>query len=529
MVIDGIKIAIAQINPTLGNIGRNSTLIRDTIKQVGDSADIIVFPELVICGYPPEDLALKKSFVRDCMAESKKIIADHADAPAFILTTPWEKDGKHYNAALLAEGGAIRHIVLKNNLPNYGVFDEKRIFESGPLPDVVDFKGRKIGIVICEDIWFPPAAAQLKKQGAEIILSPNGSPYHCKKHAMREDVLTARVRETGLPVVYVNQLGGQDDLVYDGGSMVYDASGKKIFQAPYCAPYIGLIENDIPAKQSLDAEIYDVLKLSLKDYIEKNNFKGVIIGMSGGIDSALSAAIAVDALGAGKVRTVMLPSPFTSKESFEDAQACSKALGCSYEEISIEPAMKAFETMIPALSGLAHENMQSRARGLTLMALSNQTGWMVLTTGNKSEMAVGYATLYGDMCGGYNVLKDVYKTRVYDLARYRNSLSNVIPERILTKAPTAELREGQTDQDSLPPYDILDAILDGLIEQDLGVEEIIGNGFDAATVKKVHTLLDVAEYKRRQSAPGPKITTRAFGRDRRYPITNGQRFAFDKK
>lgn len=529
MLIDGLNIAIAQINPTLGNIGRNSRLIRDTIKQIGSGVDIIVFPELIICGYPPEDLALKKSFVHDCMAESKKIIADHADAPAFILTTPWEQDGKHYNAALLADGGQIKHIVLKNNLPNYGVFDEKRIFESGPLPDVVNFKGKKIGIVICEDIWFPPAAAQLKAQGAEIILSPNGSPYHCKKHAMREDVLTARVRETGLPIVYVNQLGGQDDLVYDGGSMVYDASGKKIFQAPYCAPYVGPIKNDVPAKASLDAEIYDVLKLSLKDYIEKNNFKGVIIGMSGGIDSALSAAIAVDALGADKVRTVMLPSPFTSQESFEDAKACSKALGCSYEEISIDPAMKAFEAMVPNLSGLAHENMQSRARGVTLMALSNQTGWMVLTTGNKSEMAVGYATLYGDMCGGYNVLKDVYKTKVYELAKYRNALSPVIPGRILTKAPTAELRANQTDQDSLPPYDVLDAILDGFIEQDLGAGELVARGFDTATVKKIHTLLDVAEYKRRQSAPGPKITTRAFCRDRRYPITNGHRFAIEKE
>jgi NAD+ synthase len=528
MVFGGLNIAIAQINPILGNIKHNSRMIRDTIRQLGD-ADIIVFPELVICGYPPEDLAIKRSFVRECMEESKKIVADHAHSTAFILTTPWEKDGKHYNAALLVENGQIKHIVLKNNLPNYGVFDEKRIFESGPLPEPVEFKGRKIGIVICEDIWFPPAAANLKKLGAEIILSPNGSPYHCKKHAMREDVLTARVKETGLPVVYVNQLGGQDDLVYDGGSMAYDANGKKVFQAPYCAPYVGLLKNDVPVKLPLDAELYDVLKLSLKDYIDKNNFKGVLLGMSGGIDSALSAAVAVDALGADRVRTIMLPSPFTSQESFEDAKACSKALGCSYEEISIEPAMAAFEQIVPNLSGLAHENMQSRARGLTLMALSNQTGWMVLTTGNKSEMAVGYATLYGDMCGGYNVLKDVYKTKVYDLAKYRNSLSKVIPDRILTKAPTAELRANQTDQDSLPPYDVLDAVLDGLIEQDLGVAELIAKGFDAAMVKKVNTLLDVSEYKRRQSAPGPKITTRAFGRDRRYPITNGNRFGIEKE
>ena len=529
MRIGGLKIAIAQINPTLGNVRHNSKLIRDTLAQIGDEPDIVVFPELVICGYPPEDLALKKSFVHHCMEESKRIAADHAHSPAFILTTPWEKDGFHYNAALFIEQGRIKHIVLKNNLPNYGVFDEKRIFASGPLPEPVEFKGKKIGIVICEDIWFEPAAMHLKTQGAELILSPNGSPYHNKKHKMREDVLAARVKETGLPIVYVNQLGGQDDLVYDGGSMVYDETGAKVFQAPHCAPYVGPLANGMPKKTSLDAEIYDVLKLSLKDYIEKNNFEGAIIGMSGGIDSALSAAIAVDALGADKVRTVMMPSPFTSKESFEDAKSCSGALGCSYEEISIEPAMQAFEKMLPNLSGLAHENMQSRTRGVTLMSLSNQTGWMVLTTGNKSEMAVGYATLYGDMCGGYNVLKDIYKTRVYELAKYRNSLSKVIPGRILTKAPTAELRDNQTDQDSLPPYDVLDGILECLIECDLGVEETVAKGFDAATVKKVNTLLDVSEHKRRQSAPGPKVTTRAFGRDRRYPITNGLRFAIEKE
>ncbi len=529
MLLGGLKIAIAQINPTLGNIGRNSLLIRETLAQIGNEPDIIVFPELVICGYPPEDLVIKKSFVQACMEESKKIIADHQDAPAFILTTPWEKDGKHYNAALLAEAGRIKHIVLKNNLPNYGVFDEKRVFESGPLPDPVEFKGHKIGIAICEDIWFEPACMQLKTKGAEIILSPNGSPYSNKKHKMREEIIATRVKETGLPLVYVNQLGGQDDLVYDGGSMAYDSNGKKIFQAPYCEPYVGLLKNEVSKEPSQEAEIYDVLKLGLKDYIDKNNFKGVIIGMSGGIDSALSAAIAVDALGADKVRTVMLPSPFTSKESFEDAEACSKALGCSYEIISIEPAMKAFEKMLPNLSGLAHENMQSRARGVTLMSLSNQTGWMVLTTGNKSEMAVGYATLYGDMCGGFNVLKDIYKTKVYELSKYRNSLSKVIPERILTKAPTAELRDNQTDQDSLPPYDVLDAILEGFVEQDLGQTELVKKGFDPATVKKVHTLLDVSEYKRRQSAPGPKVTTRAFGRDRRYPITNGHRFGIEKE
>lgn len=530
-MIEGLSIAIVQINPTLGNINHNIGLVRQAIKDAGN-VDIIVFPELVVCGYPPEDLVLKKSFVVDCMNAAKALAAECTNTPAFILTTPWEIDGKTYNAALLVDGGKITNVVLKNDLPNYGVFDEKRVFSSGPLPEPVMFKGRKIGIVICEDIWFEPACMHLKKQGAEILLSPNGSPYTNTKRKRRHDVISARVKETGLPLVYVNQLGGQDDLVYDGGSMAYDASGKKIFQAPYCKEYVGLITPSPSAATAAppsprrgegcgEGVIYDVLKLSLKDYIEKNNFKGVIIGMSGGIDSALSAAIAADALSADKVRCVMLPSPFTSKDSFEDAKSCCKALGCSYEEISIEPAMKAFERSIKNLSGLAHENMQARARGVTLMSLSNQTGWMVLSTGNKSEMAVGYATLYGDMCGGFNVLKDVYKTKVYELAKYRNMISKVIPDRIISKAPTAELRDNQKDQDSLPPYDILDAILEGLIEQDLGVADLIAKGFDAGIVKKVNTLLDAAEYKRRQSAPGPKITTRAFGRDRRYPITNG--------
>ncbi|PZQ43742.1 MAG: NAD+ synthase [Micavibrio aeruginosavorus] len=456
------------------------------------------------------------------MDASVQLMQECTNGPAFILTTPWVEGGKTYNAAILADQGKILGITFKNNLPNYGVFDEKRIFSSGPLPEPITFKGHKLGIVICEDIWFEPACAHLKQQKAEIILSPNGSPYSTKKRAMRDDVIRARVKETGLPLLYVNQVGGQDDLVYDGGSMAYDASGQKIFQAPYNQSYIGAVEG-IPEEPSDDAAIYDCLKLALKDYIQKNNFPGIIIGMSGGIDSALSAAIAVDALGADKVRCVMLPSPFTSKDSFEDAEACCKKLGCFYEVISIEPAMKAFENSIPNLSGLAHENMQSRARGIVLMSLSNQTGWMVLTTGNKSEMATGYATLYGDMCGGFNVLKDIYKMKVYELSKWRNAQSLVIPERIITKAPTAELRDNQTDQDSLPPYEILDAILEGLIEQDLGIDDLVKKGFKRDTVQKVNRLLDIAEYKRRQSAPGPKITPRAFGRDRRWPITNGFR------
>ncbi len=525
-MIGDLKIAIAQINPVVGSIDYNLDLVKEALNECR-LYDLVVFPELVICGYPPEDLVLKSSFIQECMDAAKSFVAKCKDMPAFILTTPWEKNGQHHNAALFVEKGEIKSIVLKKNLPNYGVFDEWRVFKPGPLPEPVEFKGHKLGIVICEDIWFDECCMHLKSRGAEIILSPNGSPYTITKQSRREEVITARVKETGLPLLYVNQIGGQDDLVYDGGSMAYDATGKKIFQAPHCETYIGPIGKNTDVVEE-NAGIYAALIRGLSDYVNKNNFPGIIIGMSGGIDSALSAAIAVDALGADKVRCVMMPSPFTSKDSFEDAENCCKILGCSYEVISIENAMKAFETTIPKLSGLSHENMQSRARGLILMSLSNQTGRMVLTTGNKSEMAVGYATLYGDMCGGFNVLKDIYKTKVYELSKWRNALSSVIPERIITKAPTAELRANQRDQDSLPPYDVLDAVLEGLIERDLGVADLVAQGFDAATVKKVFRLLDLAEYKRRQSAPGPKITTRAFGRDRRYPITNGHSLTVEK-
>lgn len=510
----------------MGDLDGNLALAHKALEDCRDY-DLVVFPELVICGYPPEDLVLKQSFIELCMERTKAFIRDTKGFPAYIFTTPWTHDGKNHNAALFVENGEIKAKIFKTNLPNYGVFDEWRVFKPGPYPDVVPFKGHKLGILICEDIWFPEGAAHLKERGAEIILSPNGSPYSTKKRKMRDDIISARVKETGLPLLYVNQVGGQDDLVYDGGSMAYDGIGKKIFQAPYCETYIGPVSGIMREPEHCEA-VYDVLKLSLKDYITKNKFPGVILGMSGGIDSALSAAVAVDALGADKVRCVMLPSPFTSKDSFEDAEGCCKALGCSYEVISIKAAMAAFENTLPGLSGLAHENMQSRARGLILMALSNQSGAMVLTTGNKSEMATGYATLYGDMCGGYNVLKDIYKTVVYDLVRWRNSLSPVIPERIIIKVPTAELREGQTDQDSLPPYDILDAILEGFIERDLAPADLIAEGFDRALVLRVLKLLDLAEYKRRQSAPGVKITPRAFGRDRRYPITNRYRFTVEK-
>ena len=525
-MIGALKIAVAQINPTVGDLNGNLALVRDALEQSREF-DLVVFPELVICGYPPEDLVLKPSFVDDCMRLANEFISSGEDYPAYILTTPWRENGKTFNAALFVEGNAIKSVILKKNLPNYGVFDEWRVFSPGPLSEPISFKGHKLGIVICEDIWFDESCRHLKERGAEIIISPNGSPFNLTKRERRHDIVTARIRETGLPLLYVNQVGGQDDLLYDGGSMAFDGQGRKVFQAPWCETYIGAIDG-IAAEPDELAGIYDALKLGLSDYIRKNNFPGVILGMSGGIDSALSAAVAVDALGADKVRCVMMPSPFTSPDSFEDAEACCRALGCSYEVISIAGAMAAFEATIPNLTGLAHENMQSRARGVILMSLSNQTGAMVLTTGNKSEMAVGYATLYGDMCGGFNVLKDIYKTTVYSLARWRNSLSAVIPPRIIDKAPTAELREDQRDQDSLPPYDILDETLRGLIERDLGRAQLIAKGHEAQIVDKIIRLVDIAEYKRRQSAPGVKISTRAFGRDRRYPITNGYRKVVEK-
>ncbi|MFA7457109.1 MAG: NAD+ synthase, partial [Micavibrio sp.] len=434
-------------------------------------------------------------------------------------------DGQTYNAALFAHGGKILSKTFKHHLPFYGVFDESRIFAQGYFSVPVDFKGKKIGILICEDIWHAEGAAFLKERGADIILSPNASPYDLEKRKMRRDVASARARESGLPLVYVNQIGGQDELVFDGGSFALDADGALVAQAPYCETYTGPCDFIAP-EQDENRQVYDVLTLGLKDYVEKNGFPGVLLGMSGGIDSALAATLAADALGAGRVRCVMMPSPYTSEESMEDAKDCAARLGCPYEIIPIEPAMKAFEGLLPDLAGLAHENMQSRVRGLILMALSNGSGAMVLTTGNKSEIATGYTTLYGDMCGGFNALKDVYKTRIFALARWRNGLGEnpPIPERIITKPPSAELRPLQKDEDSLPPYDILDAILERLIEREQGVDAVIAEGFDAATVRKIFKLLNLAEYKRRQAAPGVKITTRAFGRDRRYPITGGYRF-----
>lgn len=513
---DELTITLAQINPTVGDIAGNAAMVYRHWSKC--RSDLIVFPECVLSGYPADDLILKPDFLARIRKAFDTLVKDsiHFNAGAFV-TLPWEKNGRIYNAGFLVEKGNVIGHVFKHNLPHYGIFDDKRVFSPGPLPEPITWRGQKIGFMICEDVWFPEPAEHLKQSGADRLIVSNASPFEVNKHTRRIDIVRQRVKETGLSVAYVNQTGGQDDLVFDGGSFFMNSDGKVEYQHPFFDECLTGVQESPQDNISL---IYKAITLGLQDYIRKNNFKSILIGMSGGIDSAISAAIAADAIGPENVRCVMMPSPFTSKDSFEDAEECAKSLGVSYEVILIEEPLKAFEKTLP-LSGLSHENIQSRIRGNILMALSNASGAMVLSTGNKSEIAAGYATLYGDMCGGYNAIKDIYKTQVYELARWRNKQGRVIPDRILTKAPTAELKPGQTDQDTLPPYDVLDAILYGLIEEDLGVDAVAAKGHDRALVTRILTLLDRAEYKRRQAAPGPKITPKAFGRDRRYPITSG--------
>lgn len=519
-----MKITLIQGNPIVGDIKGNISRVKEHWDQHDTKSDLIVFSELFICGYPPEDLVLRTDFLKSCETAIEELKSySHDKKAAIIIGTPTKTQDHIYNSALVIMDGKVIHTAHKYDLPNYGVFDEKRIFNKGETAQCFDFLGTRIGIEICEDLWSDKQSEQLKKDGAEMLIVINGSPFTKEKQETRHQL----AKRTGLPVIYVNQCGGQDDLVFDGASFVTNAQGDmthrlKNFEtdsitidtkeeSPALSPY----------KEEQYRPIYEALKCGLRDYVRKNGFKGVLIGLSGGIDSALSAVIAADALGAENVETIMLPSPFTSKASFEDAEALAQNLNIAYRIIPIEPMMETMERTLDDLSGLAHENMQSRARGLILMTLSNQKGSMVLTTGNKSEIACGYATLYGDMCGGYNVLKDLYKTEVYALSRWINdNTSFSIPQRIITKIPTAELREDQTDQDNLPPYDALDDILERLIEFDEGFDAIEARGHKRETIEKVWTLLDIAEYKRRQSAPGVKITSRAFGRDRRYPITN---------
>ena len=545
---NSLCIGLAQFNATVGDVRGNLERLRQWRRDAGQAGcHLLMTPELVLSGYPPEDLVLKRAFLSAIEQAVGELAADTADGGAAVLLgTPWRDRGRLYNAALLVADGVVGAARFKHDLPNYGVFDEKRLFDAGPLPGPIEFRGHRLGAMICEDMWQADVAGHLVRGGAEMLLVLNGSPFDLDKPGERAARAAARVAETGLALAYVNMVGGQDELVFDGASFVMDPSGTIIAGAGAWSeqrldsqwsgarPMVGAAAKTRVA-ESREQAIYQAITLGLRDYVAKNGFAGIVLGLSGGIDSALSAAVAVDALGAERVHCLMMPSPYTSDDSLEDARACADLLGVRLDSVAIEPAMAAFEAMLaPLFVGLepdiTEENIQARVRGLVVMGISNKLGPMVLTTGNKSEMSVGYATLYGDMCGGFSVLKDIYKTDVYAVSRWRNENQPagglgpggaVMPGRILSKAPSAELRPDQTDQDSLPPYDVLDAILRALIEDEKGIAETVALGHDEDTVRHIWRMLDRAEYKRRQAPPGVKITSRSFGRDRRYPITNG--------
>ena len=545
---DRLAIACAQLNSTVGDIAGNGEKVRRARDMAAHhGADIVVFPELFIAGYPPEDLVLKPAFQAACRAEIEKLARETASGgPALLVGTPWVEDGKLYNAVALLEGGRIAALRFKVDLPNYGVFDEKRVFAPGPLPGPVGFKGVRLGVPICEDIWGEDIVECLAETGAEILLVPNGSPYWRQKGDVRLNIAVARVTEQNLPMVYVNQVGGQDELIFDGVSFGLNADCSLAFQMVAFEESIVTTQwvrkggtwvcesGPMVAAVEADRADYAACVLGLRDYVNKNGFPGVVIGLSGGIDSALVAAMAVDALGKDRVRCVMLPYKYTAQESLTDAAACAKALGMHYEILPIAPAVDGLEAALAATFAetqrdVTEENLQSRARGTILMAISNKFNVMVVTTGNKSEMSVGYATLYGDMNGGFNPIKDLYKTQVFRLSRLRNAWKpdfalgpdgEVIPESIIVRPPTAELRENQKDEDSLPPYNVLDPILEALVEREEPISVIVAAGFERDTVVRIERLLNIAEYKRRQAAPGVKVTLKNFGRDRRYPITN---------
>lgn len=518
-----LEIGLAQINPTLGDLKGNTEKITTFWQNLDKKgAHLVVFPELSLCGYPPEDLTLKPTFLDEVEKWVNKLAKKTKGFKSTaIIGAPWRINHEICNCAVLIHGGEIKQVIAKHHLPNYGVFDEKRIFKKGDLPEPVKVMGVKVGVMVCEDMWFSKVSQHLKKHGAKHLIVINGSPFDFSKKDIRLKLAQKRVSRTKLPLVYVNQVGGQDELVFDGNSFALNDKGKVICSLKAFEEDASLISDDHVTDEPDGLEaLYDALCLGVKDYVQKNGFSGVLIGLSGGIDSALTTKIAVDALGAENVDCVMLPSPYTSNESLNDAKVLADNLKVKYENIHIEEAMNAFGKMVPQASDLAKENIQSRIRGLTLMALSNTNGKMLLTTGNKSEMAAGYATLYGDMCGGFNALKDVYKTQVFELCRWLNRDSEIIPENIITKAPSAELKPNQTDQDSLPPYDVFDGILENLIEHERSVEEIMREGYDRDTIIKVWSMLDRTEYKRVQAPPGVKVTPKSFGKDRRYPITN---------
>ena len=545
-----LSIACAQVNPTVGDVAGNAAMVRRfRDSAAAQKADIIVFPELVLVGYPPEDLVLRPALVRAAAAALEALAQEStANVPALVVTLPWAENGRVHNAAAFVSNGRYE-LRFKHELPNYGVFDEKRVFSPGPLPQPVAFRGVSIGLPICEDIWGPATVEHLTRSGAQLLLVPNGSPFEVEKFHRRLDLARQRVAEGVVPLAYVNQVGGQDELVFDGGSFVMHRDGTLAHLLPFWQEALTMTSwhhssegwcCDGTARwheESRLASIYNAMVSGLRDYARKNSFRGVVLGLSGGIDSALTAAVAVDALGPARVRGVRLPARFTTHTSMDDAADSAAMLGMKLDTLSIESPVLTFEsTLAPVFAGcdrdVTEENLQARARGVLLMALSNKFGELLVTTGNKSEMSVGYTTLYGDMCGGYSVLKDVYKTDVYALSRWRNDnvpdggqgpRGQVIPLSSLTKAPTAELRPNQTDQDSLPPYEELDAILNGLVEEERSVDDIVARGFSREVVTRVQRLLYSAEYKRRQAPPGVKITRRSFGRDRRYPITNAFR------
>ncbi|MBO4225384.1 NAD+ synthase [Bradyrhizobium neotropicale] len=546
-------VTLAQLNPTVGDVAGNAAkarAARQTAKAA--DADLMVLSELFIAGYPPEDLILKPAFQAACRAAVEELARETADGgPAVLIGTPWVEDGKLYNACALLDGGRIAALRFKANLPNYGVFDEKRLFARGPAPGPVTVKGVRVGVPICEDIWleesedYENVVECLAETGAEILVVPNGSPYARDKNDLRLSIAVARVTESGLPLIYLNEVGGQDELVFDGASFALNADLSVAAQLPAFEESITTLRwtrseagwrcnGPIMPLLEGDKADYAACVLGLRDYVRKNAFPGVLLGVSGGIDSALCAAIAVDALGTEQVHGVMLPFRYTAQVSLDDAASLTRMLGIRYEVLPIADAVNGFEKILAEpFKGLprdiTEENLQARTRGTLLMALSNKTGAMVVTTGNKSEMSVGYATLYGDMNGGFNPIKDIYKTEVFRLSALRNTWKpdgalgpsgEVIPPSIITRPPTAELRENQTDQDSLPPYDVLDAILERLVEREEPLASIVAAGFNRELVARIDRLLSIAEYKRRQAAPGVKVTPKNFGRDRRYPITN---------
>ncbi|MBU3577759.1 NAD+ synthase [Polynucleobacter sp. UK-Kesae-W10] len=531
------KIALAQMNPLLGDLAGNAQLIhKAALEAHSQGAKVLVTPELSLTGYPPEDLLLRPAFIEAADLQLKLLVQELAQYPdlTVIVGHPKKTAAGLQNYASVLQNGRVIAGYAKQELPNHEVFDEVRYFVPGNQPCVFKCDGIAYGLILCEDAWHTGPAKQVHAAGAQILLVPNASPYHLKKESLRIEVLRSHIDQTKMPLVYVNAVGGQDELVFDGGSFALNSQGQVVMAMPQFETGLGFVnattagdleQGVIAAPQSVEAQAYQALVLGVRDYVNKNRFPGVIIGLSGGVDSALVLAIAVDALGADKVRAVMMASRYTADISWIDARELAKNLGVQYDEIPISGPVDALEqSLAEQFKGLkvdaTEENIQARVRGTILMALSNKTGRLVLTTGNKSEMAVGYCTLYGDMAGGFAVIKDIAKTLVYRLCAYRNSIAPVIPERILTRAPSAELRPDQTDQDSLPSYEVLDGIVERYMEQNQSIAQIIAAGFDEQSVEKVTRLIKLNEYKRRQAPPGVRVTTRAFGRDWRYPITS---------